>query len=127
MNLRWALSRPRAMGRASSATTARRAATRRLRTHQANAGKRRARQSVDCRLAAGFAIDTYREAAERILSGEFRLHARLRCLAFELGEDQERIVAKHDGYRRRDDPVVHRRETVYASTSVAHGSRRPIT
>jgi hypothetical protein len=40
-------------------------------------------------------------------------HAHVRCLAFELGEDRERIVAEHDGYRRLDDPVVHRREIVY--------------
>ena len=37
----------------------------------------------------------------------------MRCLAFELGEDRERIVAEHDGYRRLEDPVVHRREIVY--------------
>jgi hypothetical protein len=40
-------------------------------------------------------------------------HASTRCLAFDLGADEERIVAEHDGYCRLDDPVMHRREIVY--------------
>jgi hypothetical protein len=40
-------------------------------------------------------------------------HADTRCLIFELGTAEERIIAEHDGYRRLDDPAVHRREIVY--------------
>ena len=36
-----------------------------------------------------------------------------RCLGFDLGADEERIVAEHDGYSRLDDPVRHRREVAY--------------
>lgn len=40
-------------------------------------------------------------------------HAIVRCLAFELGGDLERIIAEHDGYRRLQDAIVHRREIAY--------------
>ena len=40
-------------------------------------------------------------------------HAVTRCLAIALGEDEDRIVAEHDGYCRLNDPVRHRREIVY--------------
>lgn len=40
-------------------------------------------------------------------------HASVRCLAFDLGTSEERIIAEHDGYHRLEDPVVHRREIVY--------------
>jgi hypothetical protein len=40
-------------------------------------------------------------------------HANSRCLGFALGPDQERLVAEHDGYRRLQDPLRHRREILY--------------
>ena len=40
-------------------------------------------------------------------------HAVTRCLGVDLGADEERIVAEHDGYCRLNDPVIHRREIVY--------------
>jgi Heparinase II/III-like protein/Heparinase II/III N-terminus len=40
-------------------------------------------------------------------------HAATRCLAIDLGTDEQRIVAEHDGYRRLNDPVMHRREILY--------------
>jgi Heparinase II/III-like protein/Heparinase II/III N-terminus len=40
-------------------------------------------------------------------------HARARCLSFDLATDKEQFVAEHDGYRRLDDPVMHRREIIY--------------
>jgi hypothetical protein len=40
-------------------------------------------------------------------------HAATRCLAIDLGTEEQRIVAEHDGYRRLNDPVMHRREILY--------------
>jgi hypothetical protein len=40
-------------------------------------------------------------------------HANARCLSFDLATDREQLVAEHDGYRRLDDPVIHRREITY--------------
>jgi hypothetical protein len=40
-------------------------------------------------------------------------HATTCCLAIDLGADEQRIVAEHDGYRRLNDPVMHRREILY--------------
>jgi hypothetical protein len=40
-------------------------------------------------------------------------HANTRCLSFDLATDREQLVAEHDGYRRLNDPVIHRREIVY--------------
>ena len=40
-------------------------------------------------------------------------HADTRCLAMDLDADAQCIVAEHDGYRRLNDPVIHRREIVY--------------
>jgi hypothetical protein len=37
-------------------------------------------------------------------------HANTQCLLFEEGEQEERFVGQHDGYRRLRDPVIHRRE-----------------
>jgi Heparinase II/III-like protein len=36
-------------------------------------------------------------------------HATSRCLAFELGDDHDEFVGEHDGYRRLEDPLIHRR------------------
>jgi hypothetical protein len=44
-------------------------------------------------------------------------HATARCLSFDLDSDRERLVAEHDGYRRLEDPVMHRREIVYERPS----------
>ena len=37
-------------------------------------------------------------------------HARARCIEFEMSRARQRFVGEHDGYRRLDDPVLHRRE-----------------
>jgi Heparinase II/III-like protein/Heparinase II/III N-terminus len=78
MNFHWALNRMRAM----SARELRHRGTQQLRAQLQRAGWGRIR-AVPCNGArgnawiaswpSGFAIDVYREAAERILSGEFRL------------------------------------------------------
>jgi hypothetical protein len=40
-------------------------------------------------------------------------HAVTRCLVIDLGAEEDRIVAEHDGYCRLNDPVMHRREILY--------------
>lgn len=44
--------------------------------------------------------------------GLFWLHADAtpRCLAWEVGPEEDRFVGEHDGYARLADPVIHRRE-----------------
>jgi hypothetical protein len=37
-------------------------------------------------------------------------HARARCIEFDGGGDVQRFVGEHTGFRRLEDPVVHRRE-----------------
>jgi hypothetical protein len=37
-------------------------------------------------------------------------HARARCIEFDGGGEVQRFVGEHTGYRRLEDPVVHRRE-----------------
>jgi hypothetical protein len=37
-------------------------------------------------------------------------HARARCVEFHPGPGRQHFVGEHDGYRRLDDPLVHRRE-----------------
>lgn len=37
-------------------------------------------------------------------------HARAICKLWETGKDIDRFVGEHDGYRRLNDPVIHRRE-----------------
>jgi hypothetical protein len=40
-------------------------------------------------------------------------HAVARCVAFDVGAEEQRVLAEHDGYRRLPDPVLHRREVIY--------------
>ena len=40
-------------------------------------------------------------------------HAQVRTLSWTGDASIDRLVAEHDGYRRLDDPLVHRREMVY--------------
>ena len=40
-------------------------------------------------------------------------HAEAICDAWDSTHDRDRLVARHTGYRRLDDPVTHRREIVY--------------
>lgn len=40
-------------------------------------------------------------------------HGNGRCLRFEEGDARQVLVAEHDGYRRLNDPLTHRREWVY--------------
>jgi hypothetical protein len=45
-------------------------------------------------------------------------HAKTRCLSFAVSENTQRIVAEHDGYRRLQDPVTHRRAIDYDAASM---------
>jgi hypothetical protein len=40
-------------------------------------------------------------------------HARARCTHFEVGTDRDVFEGLHDGYRRLDDPVLHRRRVEF--------------
>jgi hypothetical protein len=55
------------------------------------------------------------EQDQSVQAGNFMWthHARARCLEFEAGVERQRFLGEHDGYRRLDDPVIHRREIVF--------------
>jgi len=49
---------------------------------------------------------------QSLQAGNFmwRDHARSRCIEFDTSPECQRFIGEHDGYKRLDDPVVHRRE-----------------
>ena len=58
---------------------------------------------------------TVDEQDQSVIAGNFmwRQHANARCERFESGAEFDLFRGSHDGYRRLEDPVIHRREITY--------------